>query len=371
MRAESRRLRTPARGHDRFTKPTQTSDIYVNYIRCRSLRFGNSTDRCLMLFVQSNRWHDAAASLATAALSLGRGRIECIALLVQSRWASRVGLVGALTAHYGSPGWLADYRRQFERTVQTSVGRPVHIRSIRDVGDKDLWGHGLKAYPGRGDWEFWYWDLAAKPTYRESGAGNTTSTRSDATWLDYGGVFLMWQGGPQCNPGPLTLMYKIGHVSVLQVKPLPLFHWYWCWKTTIFPVKRELSHSKKDPYFSTTLTYILTINNLFIAYLLGTSQARKKGVITVVHTCTGHICECPTLTVGVADGADVAPIDVEDVNIRDDVAGSTNALLVSGSRIINVCLFVYRYRSLVTYCSAASCVSQCTPPLLHIKRLGS
>ena len=39
------------------------------------------------------------------------------------------------------------------------------------------------------------------------------------------------------------------------------------------------------------------------------------------------------------------------------VAGSTNALLVSGSRTINVCLlFVYRYRSLVTYCSAACCI---------------
>ena len=40
------------------------------------------------------------------------------------------------------------------------------------------------------------------------------------------------------------------------------------------------------------------------------------------------------------------------------VAGSTNALLVSGSRTINFCLlFVYRYRSLVTfYCSAACCV---------------
>ena len=32
----------------------------------------------------------------------------------QSR-ATRVGLVGALTEHYGSPGRLADYLRQFER----------------------------------------------------------------------------------------------------------------------------------------------------------------------------------------------------------------------------------------------------------------
>ena len=35
------------------------------------------------------------------------------------RCVSGVGLVDALTAHYGSPGRLADYRRQFERTTRT------------------------------------------------------------------------------------------------------------------------------------------------------------------------------------------------------------------------------------------------------------
>ena len=41
-----------------------------------------------------------------------------VALLVpETRRATRVGLVGALTAHYGSPGRLADYRRQFEKTT--------------------------------------------------------------------------------------------------------------------------------------------------------------------------------------------------------------------------------------------------------------
>ena len=31
-------------------------------------------------------------------------------LVPESKRATRVGLVGALTAHYGSPGRLADYR---------------------------------------------------------------------------------------------------------------------------------------------------------------------------------------------------------------------------------------------------------------------
>ena len=36
----------------------------------------------------------------------------------------RVGLVGALTEHYGSPGRLANYRRQFERTNRTAGEDP-------------------------------------------------------------------------------------------------------------------------------------------------------------------------------------------------------------------------------------------------------
>ena len=40
-------------------------------------------------------------------------------LVPLSRRVSRTGLVDALTAHYGSPGWLADYQRQFERTTRT------------------------------------------------------------------------------------------------------------------------------------------------------------------------------------------------------------------------------------------------------------
>ena len=50
-----------------------------------------------------------------------------MALLVPlSRRLSRTGLVDALSAHYGSPGRLVDYRRQFERTTRT-VGEDPSI----------------------------------------------------------------------------------------------------------------------------------------------------------------------------------------------------------------------------------------------------
>ena len=42
-----------------------------------------------------------------------------MALLVpEATRVTQIGLVRALTDHYGSPGRLADYRRQFERTVR-------------------------------------------------------------------------------------------------------------------------------------------------------------------------------------------------------------------------------------------------------------
>ena len=73
--------------------------------------------------VLSNGWDDATATLQL--LSHLEGDALNVALLVpESRRASRTGLVGALSAHYGSPGSLADHRRQFERTTRTSGEDP-------------------------------------------------------------------------------------------------------------------------------------------------------------------------------------------------------------------------------------------------------
>ena len=53
--------------------------------------------------VQSNGWDDATAALQL--LSYLEGDALNVALLVPEKWrATHVGLVGALTAHYGSPG---------------------------------------------------------------------------------------------------------------------------------------------------------------------------------------------------------------------------------------------------------------------------
>ena len=67
-----------------------------------------------------------------------------MALLVpESKQATRVGLVGALTAHYGSPGRLADHRHQFERTTRTAGEDPsifaialetLEVKAFGDMG---------------------------------------------------------------------------------------------------------------------------------------------------------------------------------------------------------------------------------------------
>ena len=61
--------------------------------------------------VLSNGWDDATAALQL--LSHLQGDTLNVALLVlMARWTSRKGLVDAFSAHYESPGRLADYRKR-------------------------------------------------------------------------------------------------------------------------------------------------------------------------------------------------------------------------------------------------------------------
>ena len=64
-------------------------------------------------------------------------------LVPEATRATWVGLVGALSEHYGSPGRLADYRRQFERTVRWDGADPsdfavaletIAVKAFGDMG---------------------------------------------------------------------------------------------------------------------------------------------------------------------------------------------------------------------------------------------
>ena len=64
-------------------------------------------------------------------------------LVPLTRRLSRSGLVDALTAHYGSPGRLADYRRQFESTTRiigeypaifATASETLAVKAFGDMG---------------------------------------------------------------------------------------------------------------------------------------------------------------------------------------------------------------------------------------------
>ena len=92
--------------------------------------------------MSSNGWDNDTAALQL--FSHLEGDALNMALLVPlSRRLSRIRLVGALSAHYVSPGRLADYRRQFEKATRTAGEDPLHIfHGSGDISREGLWGYG-------------------------------------------------------------------------------------------------------------------------------------------------------------------------------------------------------------------------------------
>ena len=68
--------------------------------------------------VRSNGWDNDTAALQLFS-HLEGDALNVTHLVPLAQQLSRSGLVDALTAHYGYPGRLADYGRQFERTTRT------------------------------------------------------------------------------------------------------------------------------------------------------------------------------------------------------------------------------------------------------------
>ena len=86
---------------------------------------------------QSNGWDNATAALQL--LSYLEGDALSLARLVpEARRATRTGLAGAVTEHYGSPGRLADYQRQFEKMAHKE--RSTYL--CDDTGGQIIRGHG-------------------------------------------------------------------------------------------------------------------------------------------------------------------------------------------------------------------------------------
>ena len=119
-------------------------------------RFGGTTSweqyrQVFDAIVLSNGLDDATAVLQL--LSHLEGDALNVALLVpMARRTSRTGLVDALSAHYGSPGRLADYRWQFEKMTR-SAGEDPSIFAVKAFGDMGQTArlrliHPRLSYPG-------------------------------------------------------------------------------------------------------------------------------------------------------------------------------------------------------------------------------
>ena len=122
IRAESHQVRTPG------VPPVVPTPRQTAFMTTKVPRFAGMTSwvqyrQVFDATVLSNGWDDAMAALQL--LSHLEGDALNVALFVPApRRTSRMGLVDALSAHYGSPGRLADYRRHFEKTTRTAGEDP-------------------------------------------------------------------------------------------------------------------------------------------------------------------------------------------------------------------------------------------------------
>ena len=109
--------------------------------------------------VLSNGWGDATAALQLLS-HLQEDALSVALLVPMPLRASRKALTDALSSHYGSPGRLANYRREFDKTVRKPGEDPSNfaisletlaVKAFGDMGqtarlrlirDRFIAGHG-------------------------------------------------------------------------------------------------------------------------------------------------------------------------------------------------------------------------------------
>ena len=125
LQSENRFLRTP-----RATRPVPlVRQAALTTTKVPWFNGSTSWEQYLQVFdaiVLSNGWGDATAALQL--LSHLQDDALSVALLIpMPLQASRKELTDALSSHYGSPGKLANYRREFDRTVRRKGEDPSNF----------------------------------------------------------------------------------------------------------------------------------------------------------------------------------------------------------------------------------------------------
>ena len=117
LREENRVLRTPATSQV-IQVPRRVALTMTKVPRFDGTTSWEQYHQVFEAIVRSNGWDNDTAVLQLFS-HLEGDALNVAHLAPLARQLSRSGLVDALTAHYGSPGRLADYRRQFQRTART------------------------------------------------------------------------------------------------------------------------------------------------------------------------------------------------------------------------------------------------------------
>ena len=142
LQAENRILKTPRLP----TVPPLVQQAALTTTKVPWFNRSTSWDQYQQVFdaiVLSNGWGDATAALQL--LSHLQGDALNVALLIpMPRRSSRKELTTALSAHYGSPGRLANYRREFDRMVRKAGEDPssfaialetLAVKAFGDMGE--------------------------------------------------------------------------------------------------------------------------------------------------------------------------------------------------------------------------------------------
>ena len=116
LRDEIRALRTPATSQV-IQAPRRAALTTTKVPRFYGTTSWEQYHQVFGAIVRSNGWDNDTAALQLFS-HLEGDALNVAHLVPLARRLSRSGLVDALTAHYGSPGRLADYRRQFELTTR-------------------------------------------------------------------------------------------------------------------------------------------------------------------------------------------------------------------------------------------------------------
>ena len=131
LRNENRTLRTPTTSW--VIQPPRRAALTTTKV----LRFNGTTSweqyhGVFEAMVRSNGWDNDTAALQLFSHLEGDALNVAHLVPVARRW-SQSGLVDVLTAHYGSPGRLADNRRQFERTIRTTGKDPANFATALEM----------------------------------------------------------------------------------------------------------------------------------------------------------------------------------------------------------------------------------------------